>query len=110
MENELKINQEKCYVDKRKLVLNFDLEGKNYEFFVDHWCLGNDGVEYLKVNGKDRKFKIIQAYKHCIQAYFDTDEEFSDRKVFIDRRYEHNYSFDVYYGGKHYLVGEEIYK
>jgi len=102
MEEELKINQEKCYVDKRRLVLDFDYQGKNWVFYYEGWS--EPYPKTLKVDGLSKDFELITDYKHCIQAYFDVDE---DRKLFIDRRYEHDNSYDVYFAGKHYLIGEE---
>ena len=106
----MKINTENCYVDKRKLIFDCDLdiynleknrvETKNFIFEYNGW--GDEDVFSLKINGKNSsEFAIITSYKHCIQAHFDGDD---DAKVFIDRRYCHNHEFDVYYQGKHYLV------
>lgn len=100
---ELKINQEKCSVDKRSLYLDFDLDGKNYRFSYNGW--NEPYPQSFTMDGVPMNYGIITDYKYCIQAWCDTHE--SDRKVFIDRRYEHNYSYDVYFAGKHYLVGKE---
>ncbi len=102
---DLVINQDKCFVDKRKLVLDFNLGNDNWVFHYDGWGHDEVFIESLKKNGQEMPLHLIEVYKHCVQVYFDVEE---DRKLFIDRRYEHNHSFDVYYGGKHYLVGEEI--
>lgn len=117
--NELKINQENCYVDKRKLILDCSIGDDRYVFTLDDWEWDKT-VRKLEKNGVERTsshdgicnpedwpaFTVIVSYKHCVQACFLAEE---DRTVFIDRRYEHNSSYDVYYGGKHYLVGEEKY-
>jgi len=116
----MKINQEKCYVDKRRLILDCDIAGKNYRFTLDDWDYDNN-VRKLEIDGKVAvvrsgcetignpedwpPFAVINSYKHCVQVAFGVDE---DRQVFIDRRYEHNNSFDVYYNGKHYLVYKEL--
>lgn len=95
----MKINKEKCYVDKRRLVLDCEIRGKNYIFTYDGW---DRDTESCTMDGKPINFTVITAYKHCVQAYFDTFE--TDEKVFIDRRYEHNYEYDVYFAGNHYFV------
>lgn len=112
----IKINQENCYVDKRKLVLDFEIIGsffnaeiveknRHYLFVIDDW---EDCQHTLKIDGQKVSFTksatLLKHYKHCVQAAIPVDE---DNTVFIDRRYEHNHSFDVYYKGKHYLVGKE---
>lgn len=101
MEKEIKINEDKCYVDKRKLILDCVIAGKNYVFTLNEWDWNKDRVESLTIDGEAGSYGVITSYKHCIQAWFDADE---DRKVFIDRRYEHNHEYDVYYGGKSYQV------
>ena len=95
----MKINREKCFVDKRKLILDCNIGKDHYVFSYDGW--NEPYPKSLTKNGENAKFEIITDYKHCIQAYFDTD---TDAKVFIDRRYDHNYEYDVYYFGKHYFV------
>ena len=81
-------------VNKRRLYLSCVVEDKTYTFEYDGW--GNDHI----VKGG----KVITAYKHCVQAYITTHHEGC---IFIDRQYKHNQSFDVYFDGKHYQVGEE---
>lgn len=110
---EVKINQDKCSVDKRHLDLNIDIleyntssnktEWNNYKFGHDHW--GDKEITILEINGKkSSNFNLLTVYKHCLQAVIDTQD---DAKIFIDRRYCHNNSYDVYFNGKHYLVGNE---
>ncbi len=114
MKEELKINKAKCSVDKRHLTLDCDInyynpdtqkeEIRNYIFTYDGWS--DRDISSLTVDGKNiTDFTIIQVYKHCLQAYFDGD---GDATVFIDRRYCHNYEYDVYYNGKHYLVDLQV--
>lgn len=102
MKEELKINTDKCDCNKRRLVLDFDIEGENYRFEYDEW--GSDIIESFKVDGKDYPtgFGIISSYKHCLQAWLHLNK--IEGKVFIDRQYKHNYEFDVYFGGKVYFI------
>jgi len=104
----MKINQEKCDVNKRRLVLDFDLDGINHRYIYDGWSFENNATSELTVGDVTRKIEPIEHYKHCLQVSFMPKEDrYGDRMVFIDRRYEHNSSYDVYYAGKHYLVGSE---
>lgn len=101
---EIKINKDKCRVDKRRLVLDCDIDNINYRFHYDGWP--ESRVEYFSIDNIEqlpgRGWGILTDYKHCVQAFFDVAK--GDEKVFIDRRYEHNYEFDVYFSGKAYLV------
>lgn len=104
----LKINQEKCEVNKRRLVLDLDLNGINHRYEYDGWSFADDAISKLTTpNGITNIVPLIH-YKHCLQVMFEpVDLSYGDRMVFIDRRYEHNNSYDVYFAGKHYLVGKE---
>ena len=90
----MKINQEKCSVDKRSLIFDCDIDGHNYHFEYDDWnCEGiiKGGV-------------VIACSKHYLQAYILTQNE---PVIFIDRSYKHNYSYEVYYDGVVYTVEEK---
>lgn len=102
--NKIIINQKKCYVDKRKLVLNINYNKDNWIFHYDDW--GNNTEKYLTQNGKRRRMHIIEAYKYNIQSWFEIPEA-DGAKLFIDRRYCHNHSFNIYFRGKTYLIGKE---
>ena len=121
----LEIHQDKCYVDKRKLVLAFSLTGSDwsvktpdrmktieYVFSADHW--DEEKISYT-LNGKEMpkdedgrsytEARVLSFYKHNLQACIPVWE--GELFLFIDRRYEHNHSYDVYFAGEHYLVGKE---
>lgn len=130
----MKIHQEKCHVDKRKLVLAFSHDSyervndeysnvpHEYLFSIDGWGPGDTEVVYTKdgkgwqeqdkerlesgyLNAPSIKPTILTFYKHCLQAALEVGD--ADSFLFIDRRYEHNHSYDVYFQGQHYLVGKE---
>lgn len=108
----IKINHEKCYVDKRALILDCEVTGwftgegdegeqtKHYVLCIDHWGGGED-VSTLSIDGDPEQFIPLTAYKHCIQGWFPADE---DRTIFIDRRYEHDHTYNIYYGGEAFEV------
>lgn len=92
----MKINLDKCEVNKRRLVFDCEVNGKNYHFEYDDW----DRNDESKTIGGT----VIKAYRHCVQAYILTAEEGC---IFIDRQYKHNYSYEVYFNGVVYTVGDE---
>ena len=102
----MEINQSKCDVDKRKLSFDAVIEGVSVRYEYNDW--GTDTISQLTLNGVITKVTPLIAYKHCVQVMLDMqDSRYGDRMLFIDRRYEHNNSYDVYYSGKSYLVGSE---
>lgn len=101
MKISFEINEGKCYVDKRKLVLDCDINGSHYTFTYDDWGETGEVKEFL-VDGVVNRGEVIQSYKHCIQAWFDVRD--GDEKLFIDRRYCHNDTYDVYLAGKAYTI------
>lgn len=127
---ELEINESKCEVNKRRLVLDFTCHGKEYRFEHDHWNHWEDDktsppmVARLYINDEEvlpvpaivvdneelipqqPPFTQIMWLKHNLQvAIHDVGPE--NDMLFIDRRYDHNHSFDVYFHGKAYSVGHD---
>lgn len=109
----MQINYEQCEVDKRRLIFDCRIGEDNYRFVYDDWSEDTSEKTFTR-NGKKTAGKVLDAYKHRVFAYFpvvhtyiDGETTEMDSWVVIDRRYEHNHSYDVYYEGKHYLIGTE---
>lgn len=101
----MKINQKASVARKRELYLEFELDGRHFDFeYREEECNFED-TSFLKVDGKKYNFTIISGFKHNLQAYFEVPD--NGDIVFIDRRYQHNRGFDVYFQGKHYSVDEK---
>ena len=102
----LKINTDRCEVNKRRLVLDFDYDDLNYRYEHDHW---SDDVttNIFTVDGAvGHPPTIMQTYKHTVTvALHSIGKEMET--LFIDRAYRHNRSFDVYFRGEVYHVGDD---
>jgi hypothetical protein len=103
----IKFNKKECYVTKRSLILDcvlndYDLKDRHIRFEFDAWN-ENKYKKLFKVNGvKSNGLKIINYTKHELQVALSM--EGVDGLLFIDRRYEHNSDFNVYFRGKVFLV------
>ena len=113
----MNIHHDKCNFEKREMTIAFEHEGDEYVFVYNE----DDFQEELGVktrltrNGVRLKYKpyschnpfiIIEDYKYNLQAAL---KNIGSRgyTLFIDRRYEHGEQCDIYFGGRHYVAGDQ---
>lgn len=103
----IKFNKKECYITKRSLILDFIVYDYKYSpqhvrFEFDAWN-SDRCKKSLTINGtKEKNFKILNYVKHELQVILWVDG--IEGYIIIDRRYEHNDVFNIYFQGKSYLV------
>ena len=103
----IKFNKKECYVTKRSLILDCIIKegitlNKHIRFEFDDWS-DDKCRKILKIDGvKQNSFKVISYTKHELQVALAITEV--DDFLFIDRRYEHNSSFNIYFKGRAFVV------
>ena len=103
----IEIHQKACEVNKRRLVFDATVRGTHIRFIVDEWDSKKGLQKKLFINGKrSRNYKLIQYTKHHVQAVIDVGYDVADSLIFVDRAYRHNDSYNVYFEGIAYEIGD----